>query len=76
MNRLSYLPANWPDKPENVSAVTTLLNGGVSQGGFSEYNLALHVGDDVQAVARNRAKLAADLSLPAEPVWLDQVHSN
>jgi polyphenol oxidase len=76
----SYLPVEWPDKngdrPENVFAVTTLINGGVSRGGYSEYNLASHVGDDPEAVKINRAKLVADLQLPSEPVWLEQEHSN
>lgn len=76
MNTLSYLPANWPQKPSNVHALTTLRAGGVSEGGFSEYNLATHVGDELSAVKKNREKLVKDLQLPAEPVWLDQVHSN
>ena len=76
LNTSSYLPAGWPDKPENVSAITTLKKGGFSRGAFSEYNLALHVDDDVEAVKANRSKLIAELNLPAEPVWLEQVHSN
>lgn len=76
MSKHSYLPAKWIDKPENVFATTTLINGGVSQGCYSEYNLAAHVGDDALAVKSNRAKLLDDLQLPAEPVWLEQVHSN
>jgi copper oxidase (laccase) domain-containing protein len=76
----SYLPVDWPDnkagKPENVFAVTTLVNGGVSKGDYSGFNLASHVGDDLAAVGANRAKLVEDLGLPSEPVWLDQVHSN
>lgn len=76
MNELSYLSASWSNKPENVSAVTTLIHGGVSKGTFSEYNLAAHVGDDVAAVTANRAKLVEDLQLPSEPLWLEQVHSN
>jgi YfiH family protein len=72
----SYLPANWTDKPGNVYAVTTLRSGGASTGDYSEYNLATHVGDDPQSVITNREKLVKDLKLPAEPVWLDQVHSN
>ncbi len=75
MDKLSYLPASWPAQPENVSAVTTLIHGGVSQGVFSEFNLAMHVGDDAVAVNANRAKLVADLQLPSEPVWLEQIHS-
>jgi len=77
MNKFSYLPAQWSaNKPENIQAVTTLINGGVSTGDYSEFNLASHVGDDLQAVNSNRKKLRDDLQLPTEPVWLDQVHSN
>jgi len=32
------------------------------------------VGDAAAAVAENRRRLAADAALPAEPVWLRQVH--
>lgn len=76
MNSLSYLPASWLHKPQNVSAVTTLISGGVSQGALSEYNLAMHVGDDVAAVKANRLKLVDDLQLPSAPVWLEQIHSD
>lgn len=76
MHKLSYLPASWTHRPANVHAVTTLKQGGVSTGDYSEYNLATHVGDDVLAVEKNRQKLMNDLQLPAQPVWLEQVHSN
>jgi len=76
MDKTAYLPASWPNKPENISAVTTLIHGGISQGAFSEFNLAMHVGDDAEAVKTNRAKLLADLQLPSEPAWLEQVHSD
>lgn len=76
VNEFSYLPASWLHKPQNVSAVTTLIHGGVSQGAFSEFNLAMHVGDDAEAVKANRTKLVEDLRLPSEPAWLEQVHSN
>jgi len=72
----SYLPLNWLNKPENVQAFTTLISGGYSTGNYSQFNLASHVGDDLAAVRVNREKLFEDLNLPAEPVWLDQVHSN
>lgn len=71
-----YLPAAWTNKPDNVRAVTTLRSGGFSQGGHAAYNLATHVGDDLPAVIKNRAKLTDDLQLPSAPVWLDQIHSN
>jgi YfiH family protein len=32
------------------------------------------VGDDAEAVSRNRARLVSWLGLPAEPLWLNQVH--
>lgn len=37
-------------------------------------NLGDHVGDDPRAVAENRAKLRASLTLPSDPRWLVQVH--
>jgi polyphenol oxidase len=80
-SRESYLAPDWPglpekQQPENVQAYTTLISGGVSKGHYAEFNLATHVGDDINAVRSNRAKLVNDLNLPAEPVWLEQVHSN
>lgn len=50
----------------------TSREGGVSAGPWASLNLALHVGDDPQAVLENRRRLAA--ALPAEPFWLKQVH--
>ena len=76
INLQSYLPASWINKPENLHACTSLRAGGVSVGDYSEFNLASHVGDELSAVYANRGKLLEDLQLPAEPVWLDQVHSN
>lgn len=46
--------------------------GGVSQGPYTSLNLGNHVQDDAAAVAANRAQLRS--MLPAEPVWLNQVH--
>lgn len=63
----------WPSPPP-VRAVCTTRSGGVSRGPFEAFNLALHVGDDAGAVAVNRARLAARLSLPAEPLWMRQTH--
>ena len=37
-------------------------------------NLATHVGDDPLLVAQNRSRLRT--VLPAEPIWLSQVHGN
>ncbi|MGH9484962.1 MAG: peptidoglycan editing factor PgeF [Terriglobales bacterium] len=57
-----------------VRALTTLRTGGVSTGLYSSLNLAAHVGDDSQAVAENRRRVRQALDLPAEPLWLNQVH--
>lgn len=62
---------NWP-APPGVRALATTRQGGVSRPPWSSFNLGAHVGDDPQAVAANRALLRA--KLPADPVWLAQVH--
>ena len=64
---------DWP-APGTVKAVTTTREGGVSAAPFDAFNLADHVGDRAEAVQRNRDLLRRRLRLPAEPVWLEQVH--
>jgi polyphenol oxidase len=64
---------NWP-APGRVRAAFTLRTGGVSEGHYAALNLGLHVGDDPLAVAENRQRVARELQLPAEPLWLTQVH--
>jgi polyphenol oxidase len=68
-----WLTPDWPG-PDNVRAVATMRYGGASTGEYASLNLATHVGDDPAAVAENRRRLRAALSLPAEPAWLNQVH--
>lgn len=41
---------------------------------YASFNLAEHVGDDAQAVRKNRALLCDALKLPQAPGWLQQVH--
>ncbi|GMG88569.1 peptidoglycan editing factor PgeF [Biformimicrobium ophioploci] len=69
------LQPNWP-APASVHALTTLRAGGFSGGAYSSNNMGAHVGDDDEAVARNRAQLRKALALPAEPQWLEQIHSD
>lgn len=69
----SWLEPDWPS-PANVFAATTLRNGGFSCGRYSSLNPALHVGDDAERVQRNRRVIRDRLKLPAEPIWLSQVH--
>jgi len=65
-----------PDWPvlERVRALFTLRRGGVSTGACASLNLGTHVQDDPAAVAENRRRIRVGFDLPAEPVWLSQVH--
>lgn len=71
----SWLPAEWP-APAHVMAGTTTRLGGYSMPPFDGFNLALHVGDDPEAVHKNRDHLKTFLDLPSEPLWLEQSHSD
>jgi len=55
-----------------VRYVSTWREGGVSQAPWDSLNLGAHVGDDPAAVRENRRRVRA--ALPAEPLWLEQVH--
>ena len=65
------LTPDWP-APPNVRALQTLRPGGCSAAPWDSFNLGDHVGDDPARVAANRAALRRHL--PAEPLWLQQVH--
>lgn len=68
-----WITPDWP-APDEVHAVSTTRNGGVSRGAYASFNLGAHVGDDPRAVAENRLALRSELNLPHEPFWLTQVH--
>ncbi len=71
-----FLIPDW-DAPSGVRAVvSTRRVPGVSLAPFDDCNLGDHVGDDPIAVRRNRARLHQFLDLPAEPLWLNQVHGS
>jgi len=72
---MKILKASW-QSPENISAVTTLRTNGYSNPPYDSNNLALHVGDNKDHVVKNRMQLTQKLNLPAEPFWLEQIHSN
>lgn len=61
---------SWP----GVHYFCTTRVGGGSANAWSSLNLGLHTGDDPDQVAVNRQTLCAQL--PAEPVWLRQVHGS
>ena len=68
----TLIPA-WP-APPGVRALQTLRSGGCSLAPWDSFNLGDHVGDIPECVAANRAQLRQ--LLPAEPLWLQQVHGN
>lgn len=68
-----WLWADWPLAGRVLAGVST-REGGVSGPPWGALNLGLHVGDRPAHVLENRRRLAATLALPADPVWLRQVH--
>jgi YfiH family protein len=68
-----FIVPDW-NAPGTVRAAVTTRAGGVSKGGWAGCNIAQHVADDPDDVRRNRTQVAAQLNLPGEPRWLDQVH--
>jgi len=75
---LDAIVPDWPVSPR-VSALVTTRHGGVSAGRYASLNLgAASVGrpggDTPDAVRENRRRLRA--VLPADPVWLAQVHGS
>ncbi|MDD3517085.1 MAG: peptidoglycan editing factor PgeF [Chromatiales bacterium] len=68
-----WLRPDWP-APPGVRAVSTTRAGGVSGGPYASLNLGDHVDDDPAMVRQNRRILRETLALPAEPLWLSQVH--
>lgn len=67
-----FIRPDWP-APVHVRALTTTRAGGSSAGAYASFNLGDHVGDDDEAVRRNRTQLREQFGIP-EPSWLKQVH--
>jgi len=61
---------------DKVRAFTTTRQGGVSAAPWDSFNLATHVNDSEDDVKQNRDRLIQNFNLPAEPVWLQQTHSD
>jgi polyphenol oxidase len=79
---MQFVPVtpDWPQLPHGIGSLSTTRAGGVSRSPYGDgcgnggLNLGMHVGDDPADVQKNRVLLRA--ALPAEPVWLTQVHGN
>lgn len=67
-----------PNFPNNIKWITTTryIEGGASTDGYDNFNLAIHTGDNLDAVVHNRALLVRHFNLPNTPKWLNQTHSN
>jgi len=72
MNGAIFTP-DWP-APATIRACTTTRLGGISLPPYDSFNLGLHVNDEPEAVLTNRQRLKQLAGLPAEPLWLEQVH--
>jgi polyphenol oxidase len=70
---IDWITPDWPAST-NVRALATTRQGGMSAGTYAGLNLATHVGDEPDAVRSNRRLLRQAAKLPAEPMWLQQVH--
>jgi YfiH family protein len=69
----NWITPDWP-APSNVKALTTVRQGGFSNGPYEGLNLADHVGDSAEIVSENRHLLKTAAKLPNDPLWLKQVH--
>ncbi|MCO6059487.1 peptidoglycan editing factor PgeF [Pseudomonas sp. MOB-449] len=66
-----WLTPDWP-APARVKTCVTTRADGFSLPPYESLNLGDHVGDDPQAVERNRERLTS--ALGCRPAWLSQVH--
>ena len=71
---LDVFNIDWP-AATNVKAYTTTRPGGISTGAYQGLNLGDHVNDVKEHVDENRKRLQDRLSIPAQPKWLNQIHS-
>lgn len=72
---LDFIIPHWP-APHWIKAYTTTRHGGFSQAPFDSLNLALHVGDNLDCVMKNRQHLQSVLGLRKQLFWLKQAHGN
>lgn len=68
----AILPADW-DLPTNVRAYIT-TRAAADADAYSAFNLAAHVGDNPEQVARHRQQLLSQCGGLQALQWLDQVH--
>ena len=71
INAIKNIEPSWV-VPEQIQALCSTREGGVSKPPFNTLNLGLNAGDILEDVLQNRSILRSQL--PAEPVWLKQIH--
>lgn len=70
-----WITPDWPAS-DNIQAISTSRNGGVSNAPWNSMNPASHTDDNPENVRENRRILTRECELPSEPLWLTQVHGN
>jgi len=70
----NWIKADWP-APDFIKAGTTTRQRGKSTAPYASFNLATHVGDNLESVIQNRNQVRTGLSLSNQPQWLEQIHS-
>jgi YfiH family protein len=69
-----FLRPDWPLPPGIHAAVSTRQVPGLSRPPYDAFNVGVRCGDEVANAEANRGSLRERLGLPAEPLWLRQVH--
>lgn len=72
---LDLILPDWP-APYWIKAYTTTRRGGFSHAPYNSLNIAMHVGDNLDDVSKNRQLLQNNLHLKKPITWLEQVHGN
>lgn len=72
---LDLITPDWP-APRWIKAYTTTRVGGFSHAPYNSLNIAMHVGDNLDDVSKNRQLLQNSLHLKNPIIWLEQVHGN
>lgn len=71
----TFIRPQWP-APKNISAFSTLRQGGISPAPYDSLNLGINTYDSAENTQENHRILQKHLALPSEPIWLKQTHSN
>jgi copper oxidase (laccase) domain-containing protein len=68
-----WIKPQWP-APSHVRAYVTTRAGSINSPPYEGFNVADHVGDDLDVVMYNRHMLQEYFGWASQPCWLNQVH--